>query len=560
MEFTKSIWSIRFNLFVCGAATMALEIMGSRLLAPVFGDSVFVWGSIIGVVMTALALGYYLGGNMADRQPSFRNFSLIILAAGIFTVLIPISSPTVLELVIHSGLGDRYGPLLATALLLAAPTTLLGMISPYSIRLAAKNLVTVGGISGSLYSISTGGSIFGTFFTVFVLIPEFGVRSIFFSIGILLVAISIIGFTRMERIFVIFIAATLMMPFSNVLLGTLTLYSGNLVYQKDTPYNSLNVVDDANRGVRTLWLNSMPHSAMYLNGSSNSVFLYTDYFHVAFAFNPDIRSVLFIGGGGFSAPKKFLEDYPQVTVDVVEIDPDVVKTAKQYFSIHDDPRLHIFNEDGRRFLSQSSEKYDLIVLDAYSKTYVPFHLMTEEFFKLIDQHLNPNGVIASNMISSLVGDTSDLLRAEYKTVNQTYPKTIYLFTTTSNSLSQVQNIILIAQKSNNHYNKTELVNRALDAPKRGDVLAKYVATDYDSEVNAKDVPILTDDYAPAQSLLNPVTGAPYEGGESILPRSTLSPLVIGGVWIAMLVALYLFSSRIGAWFRSSGGEGEARRE
>jgi len=105
-----------------------------------------------------------------------------------------------------------------------------------------------------------------------------------------------------------------------------------------------------------------------------------------------------------------------------------------------------------------------------------------------------------------------------------------------------------------------LVNRALDAPKRGDVLAKYVATVYDSEVNAKDVPILTDDYAPAQSLLNPVTGAPYEGGESILPRSTLSPLVIGGVWIAMLVALYLFSSRIGAWFRSSGGEGEARRE
>src|SRR3972149_6183993 len=249
MEFTKSIWSIRFNLFVCGAATMALEIMGSRLLAPVFGDSVFVWGSIIGVVMTSLALGYYLGGNMADRQPSFRNFSLIILAAGIFTVLIPISSPTVLELVIHSGLGDRYGPLLATALLLAAPTTLLGMISPYSIRLAAKNLVTVGGISGSLYSISTGGSIFGTFFTVFVLIPEFGVRSIFFSIGIVLVAISIIGFTRMERIFVIFIAATLMMPSSNVLLGTLTLYSGNLVYQKDTPYNSLNVVDDANRGV-----------------------------------------------------------------------------------------------------------------------------------------------------------------------------------------------------------------------------------------------------------------------------------------------------------------------
>jgi spermidine synthase len=345
-----------------------------------------------------------------------------------------------------------------------------------------------------------------------------------------------------------------MMPSSTVLLGTLTLYSGDLVYQKDTPYNSLNVVDDTHSGVRTLWLNSLPHSAMYLNGSNNSVFPYTDYFHIAFVFNPDIRSVLFIGGGGFSAPKKFLEDYPKVTVDVVEIDPEVVKTAEQYFSVHSDPRLHIFNEDGRHFLSQSSEKYDLIVLDAYSKTYVPFHLITEEFFKLVDQHLNPNGVVASNIISSLVGDTSDLLRAEYKTVNQTYPKTVYLFTTTSDSLSQVQNIILVAQKSSSHYNESELVNRAKDAPKRGDVLAKYVATDYDSEINTTDVPILTDDYAPAQSLLNPVTGAPYEGGESILPRSTLSPLVIGGVWIAMLAMLYLFSRRVRTWF-SLGEEG-----
>src|SRR3972149_6520200 len=154
MEFTKSIWSIRFNLFVCGAATMALEIMGSRLLAPVFGDSVFVWGSIIGVVMTSLALGYYLGGNMADRQPSFRNFSLIILAAGIFTVLIPISSPTVLELVIHSGLRYRYGPLLATALLLAAPATGLLMIGAHAIGFLSEMRLRLVPFLGRLYSIS----------------------------------------------------------------------------------------------------------------------------------------------------------------------------------------------------------------------------------------------------------------------------------------------------------------------------------------------------------------------------------------------------------------------
>jgi spermidine synthase len=540
---------LRFDVFVAGAAVMSLEIVGSRLLAPVFGDSVFVWGSLIGVVMGALAIGYYTGGHLADRQPTFRNFSLILLAAGILTVLIPISSPIVLEVVISSGFGDRYGPLLATTLLLAAPTALLGMVSPYSIRLAARNLINVGGVSGGLYSISTSGSIFGTFFTVFVLIPAFGVRSIIFSIGIVLIAVSIIGFTRIESIFIVTIAALLMMPSSTILLGTLTIYSGDLVYQKDTPYNSLSVVDDGQQEVRTLWLNSLPHSAMYLNGSNNSVFLYTDYFHIAFIFNPNIRNVLFIGGGGFSAPKKFLADYDGVMIDVAEIDPEVVNTARNYFAVSNDPRLHIYVKDGRQFLSQSESRYDLIVLDAYSKTYVPFHLMTKEFYQLIDKHLNTGGVVVSNIISSLVGDTSDLLRAEYKTTRQVLPQT-YLFTTKTASISTLQNIILVAHKSPDHYSRDELVYMAQSAPKRGDVLAEYATTLYEARVNVADVPILTDDYAPAQSLLNPVTGTPYEGGEAILPRSTLNPVIIGGVWILILIALYLISNRVPVRFRS----------
>ncbi|MFQ6135282.1 MAG: spermidine synthase, partial [Nitrososphaerales archaeon] len=533
MHIPRSIWHIRFDVFVAGAAVMALEIMGSRLLAPVFGDSVFVWGSLIGIVMASLALGYYTGGRLADRSPAFRTFSLIILAAGILTILIPISAPTVLELAFYSGLGERYGPLLATTLLLAAPTTLLGMVSPYAIRLAAKSLVTVGGISGSLYSISTGGSILGTFFTVFFLVPAYGVRSIIFSIGVILIAVSLIGLANIERILVILVAATLMMPSTIFLAGTLSIYTGDIVYQKDTPYNTLNVVDDDARGVRTLWLNSMPHSAMYLNGSNNSVFLYTDYFHIAFVFNPEIESVLFIGGGGFSGPKKFLEDYSDLTVDVVEIDPEVVNVAENYFDVRDDPRLKVFTEDGRIFLSRTDKKYDLIVLDAYSKTYVPFHLMTVEFFEAIDRHLNPNGVVVSNMISSLIGDTSDLIRAEYKTGGRVLPQ-VYLFYTRSSSLSQVQNIILVATKNSTRYTRADLVDMAKNAPKRSETLAEYAETLFEPQVRTEDVPVLTDDYAPAQSLLNPVTGAPYEGGEAILPRSTLNPLLIAGMWIITL--------------------------
>jgi spermidine synthase len=529
-----SIWRIRFTVFVSGAVVMALELVGSRLLAPTFGDSIFVWGSLIGVVMTALAVGYYTGGRLADRRPSYGTFSLITLVAGMLILLIPLTSSLILEAVYYSGFGERYGPVLASLLLLAAPTTLLGMVSPYSIRMAAQSLRSVGGISGSLYSISTGGSIFGTFFTVFVLIPSFGVRQIIFALGVVLILVSLLGFAWRERLFLLLLVLLLTTP-STLLGGAISTRSGTVVYRKDTPYSTLTVVDNVGSSVRTLYLNNLAQSAMYLDGSNGAVFQYTDYFNLAFLFNPDVERVLFIGGGGFSGPKQFLEYYPDIAVDVVEVDPEVVRVAKEYFNIVEDPRLGVFVDDGRSFLADAGE-YDVIVLDAYSKTYVPFHLMTLEFFQTIDEHLTQDGIIVSNLISSLVGDTSELLMAEYRTVGEVLPQA-YLFRTRSSSLSTVQNIILIATKTATRLAGSDLVEKAEGLP-RGSTLVEYVQTLFDSEGYAEEALILTDDYAPATALLNPVTQAPYEGGEEALLGSSLHPFMIAGVWIAVFVSVY----------------------
>jgi spermidine synthase len=529
-----SIWRIRFTVFVSGAVVMALELVGSRLLAPTFGDSIFVWGSLIGVVMTALAVGYYTGGRLADRRPSYGTFSLITLVAGMLILLIPLTSSLILEAVYYSGFGERYGPVLASLLLLAAPTTLLGMVSPYSIRMAAQSLLSVGGISGSLYSISTGGSIFGTFFTVFVLIPSFGVRQIIFALGVVLILVSLLGFAWRERLFLLLLVLLLTTP-STLLGGAISTRSGTVVYRKDTPYSTLTVVDNVGSSVRTLYLNNLAQSAMYLDGSNGAVFQYTDYFNLAFLFNPDVERVLFIGGGGFSGPKQFLEYYPDIAVDVVEVDPEVVRVAKEYFNIVEDPRLGVFVDDGRSFLADAGE-YDVIVLDAYSKTYVPFHLMTLEFFQTIDEHLTQDGIIVSNLISSLVGDTSELLMAEYRTVGEVLPQA-YLFRTRSSSLSTVQNIILIATKTATRLAGSDLVEKAEGLP-RGSTLVEYVQTLFDSEGYAEEALILTDDYAPATALLNPVTQAPYEGGEEALLGSSLHPFMIAGVWIAVFVSVY----------------------
>ena len=529
-----SIWRIRFTVFVSGAVVMALELVGSRLLAPAFGDSIFVWGSLIGVVMAALAVGYYTGGRLADRRPSYGTFSLITLAAGMLILLIPLSSPLILEAVYYSGFGERYGPVLASLLLLAAPTTLLGMVSPYSIRMAAHSLQNVGGISGSLYSISTGGSIFGTFFTVFVLIPSFGVRQIIFSLGVVLILVSLLGFAWRDRLLLLLLVLLITTP-QTLIGGALSTRSGTVLHRKDTPYSTLTVVDNADSGVRTLYLNNLPQSAMYLNGSNGAVFRYTDYFNLAFLFNSDVERVLFIGGGGFSGPKQFLEYYSDIAVDVVEVDPEVVRVAGEYFNVVENPRLGVFVDDGRSFLADAGE-YDVIVLDAYSRTYVPFHLMTLEFFQALGEHLTQDGVIVSNLISSLVGDTSELLMAEYRTVGEVLPQA-YLFRTRSSSLSIVQNIVLIATKTTTRLTGSDLVEKA-EGLSRGSTLASYAQTLFDSEEFAEDALVLTDDYAPATALLNPVTQAPYEGGEEAIFGSSSHPFIIAGVWIAVFVSVY----------------------
>ncbi len=537
-----SIWGIRFNVFVSGAVVMALELVGSRILAPVFGDSIFVWGALIGVVMAALSLGYYVGGRMADRRPSYGTFTIILISAGVLILLIPLSSPFILEVVYISGVGDRYGPILASLLLLAAPTTLLGMVSPYSVRMSVESISTLGGISGSLGSISTAGSIFGTFFTVFVLIPSFGVRQIVFSLGVVLIAVAVVGMTLLEKGLIFTLVLVLMMPSLFVGGGTFLGISGNAVVRKDTPYSTLTVVDSDAEMTRTLYLNNMPHSAMYLNGSNRAVFRYTDYFNLAFLFNPGAMRVLFIGGGGFSGPKQFLEYYPHVTVDVVEIDPDVVAVAREHFRVTDDPRLRVFVMDGRSFLREAGI-YDVVVLDAYSKTYVPFHLMTREFFEVLDEHLSPEGVVVSNLISSLIGDTSELLKAEVNTIAGVLPQ-IYLFPTRSRQLSRIQNIALIATKDPVRVDEADLLNAAEASPVEGVPLGRYVDSLFGLELVSDSELVLTDDYAPAEALLNPITAAPLEEGSGLVPSSSLNPLWIAGAWLISLASLYFVSTRL----------------
>lgn len=555
---------LKLQVFLCGAVVMALELTASRILAPYFGNSIFVWGSLIGVVLTGLSAGYYIGGRVADKRPDFGTFCLVVLTAGIFVLLIPLVTPVVFDLIISLNLGERISPLIASVAILAMPSFLLGMVSPYAIRLAAKTLSDLGNLAGKLYSLSTAGSIFGTFVTAFILIPELGIVKILQVSGIVLVGLSLLGLKgkiRVVLVLLLVISAFLAPPTSispNVMLFKLSL--NEVILEKETLYHHMAIlegIDPLHGGkVRTMILDDHLHSAMDLNDQQRIIYNYNNYFHVGFVFNPNITNVLFIGGGGFSGPKRFLADYPNVNVDVVEIDEEVINAARQYFDVKNDPRLRIFNEDGRLYLVGSEKKYDLIVLDAYSRTYVPFHLMTLEFFREIGKDLNQNGVIVSNIIASLTGPSSELLKAESNTVREVFSN-VYIFQAgmqvaeSSKDYGMTENLALVATKMPKRYSREELATMARSSP----IIKianyhEYVGTLVEGEWAANSQIVLTDDYAPVETLLNPITGGRIEKEERPVSIRSFRPadlliLLSLSIILAVMWAQDLFGPRIG---------------
>jgi len=533
--------------FGSGAAVMAMELIISRILTPVFGSSTYTWGSLIGLVLTGLSLGYFLGGRIADKDPKFKKICAIIFSAGLYIVFIPFIAPGVLGFTLTALPQNQFSSLFATFILVFFPTTLLGFVSPYVIKLGTEALHKVGNISGTLYSISTAGSIFGTFLTIFVLIPTMDVRTVLFGVGVVLMIISLLGLKTAPKIITVAVIIILFTPSSSLVTGFMP-HIGTLVIEKETPYSHLDVVDSDN--TRTMYLNGLRHSQMDKDNPNDLLLTYSKYFHLGQLFNPQLEKILFVGGGGFSGPKNFLETYPDSLIDVVEIDPDVIDAAKKYFFLKDNPRLNIFNEDARTFLMDTDKKYDLIILDAYAADYVPFHLLTQEYFQILNDHLEPEGVVVSNLIGSLEGDTSDLPRSVYKTMKNSFP-TVYVFTTNEVHIGNIQNLIFVATQDKVQFDGIDLESLSYQN-KANNLLSdiNYLENYYPSGMRTDNVSILTDDFSPVEIMINPVTSQPFfnEGSvfsqESKIWFSESTPVKIGllitivFVWLTLIRGIW----------------------
>lgn len=500
------LWKLKILTFTSGAIIMALEIVTSRILTPVFGSTIYTWGSLIGIILSGLSLGYFLGGRVSDNNPKLEKICAIVFSVGLFIVGIPFFASTILDFSVTAFPVTQYTPLIATFLLLMLPSVLLGFVSPYVIKLGTNTLQNIGNVSGNLYSLATVGSIFGTFVTVFVLIPSLTVNQIIFGLGIILITSSLIGLKITPKIIAVSIVIVLVVPWSSLSVHTFP-HNGILIYEQDTLFSHLDVIEFGDN--RSLYLDGMRHSSMNLNDPLDLVIDYTEYFHLGMLFNPTATNVLFVGGGGFTGPKNFLELYPDTKIDVIEIDSDVIETAKKYFYLEDDSRLQIFNDDARNHLSTFDKKYDLIILDAYSSNYVPYHLMTSEFFETIEDRLESDGIIISNLIGSLEGNHSQLIRSIYKTMKETFPVS-YVFPTETRP-TNVQNIMIVSSNNPYIFDRMEFLDRAKNSP--SDYLVNELSKQehfYQGVIDTSDVPFLTDQYNPSEVLINPITGRIYD--------------------------------------------------
>ncbi len=470
-------------VFVSGGAVLAVELLGTRILGPFYGVSLFLWSALITVTLVALSVGYAVGGRWADRGPRFSHLCYLIAGAGAWLLVLPWLRMPALE--IAETIGLRFAVLAAAFLLFAPPLTLLGMVSPYAIRLRASSLGEVGRTAGDLYAVSTIGGVIAALLTGFFLIPSIGVGRLTYLVGLTLLVTALVGLVGARRT----AAASTTLAALLVLgaLGLRVVWSGanperGLITVEQSAYAEIRVVeqDDA----RYLLIDGGTHSIVD-SRTYESRFPYVHVLDVTRYLFPGPRDLLVIGLGGGSVVKEFGRHGWRI--DAVEIDRAVTEIAYRDFGL-DVSEADVFHMDGRRYLRATDKKYDLIVVDAFGSSSIPFHLVTRESFALMAARLQPDGVLAINVES--IGWRDLLVRSLAATLRQEFSRVLAL--PIAEPPTTLGNLVLLA--ANRDLDLLEELPPTLD--RFSTAYPKNHAWDNRFEPDPDDVPVLTDDLNP----------------------------------------------------------------
>jgi spermidine synthase len=395
-------------VFVGGMSSIGIELSASRLLAPYFGSSTFIWANLIGLTLTYLAIGYYFGGKLADRHPKPWILYVLTSIAAAAAGLIPFISRPILDASLSAfdrlAVGAFYASLVGVILMFFVPITLLGFVTPFAIKLRMNDLDQAGNTAGRVYALSTLGSIAGSFLPVLVLIPTIGTTKTFLTLSLILLLLSIAGLIESKSMPYVmlsgaFVAMLVVLGITRADAQIKPPYRGELVEEAESEYNYIQVLKQGDEYLLALneghAIHSIYNPSQILTGGPWDYVMVADLFDGNFDV-ANVDSALIIGLAGGTAARQLADAYPGIQVDGVEIDSEIARLAKKYFGL-DRPDVKIILEDGRYYLRNTENTYDIISVDAYKQPYIPFQLTTKEFFQEVSDRLNDGGAVVVNV-------------------------------------------------------------------------------------------------------------------------------------------------------------------
>lgn len=501
---------IRLIVFFGGLTSVGTEIAASRLVAPYFGSSTFIWANLIGLTLTYLSLGYWLGGKVADRYPRAWLLYTLTAVAAVWAGLIPYLSRPILSASLRAfeevAVGAFYGSLVGVLLLFLVPITLLGFVTPYAIRLRLADVQRAGNVAGNTYALSTIGSIAGSFLPVLLLIPWIGTTRTFFVLALLLLVPSMFGLLRLRAAPQAVVSGALAVMLVAVSFGVdrstvRPAERGVLIHEAESAENYIQVLEEDGRHLLALNEGHAIHSIYdpdtLLTGGP------WDYFMVGPLFNQGANAetmdnALLIGLAGGTVARQLTAAYGPIPIDGVEIDPEIVRVGREYFAMDEAslPNLNAVVADGRYFLRTTTTTYDLIGVDAYRQPYIPFQLTTKEFFGEVTDRLSPDGVAIVN--AGRTDTDYRLVDALASTMKAVFPN-VYLI-----EVERFDNTIIVGTKA-----PTELATFAASVASLppGSILHEVGSaslTTGDLREQTTSETVFTDDHAPVERVVDQI--------------------------------------------------------
>ena len=471
------------SLFLSGAACLVLELAGARLIAPLYGSSIYAWSSIITVTQAALALGYAWGGRQADRQPYLLLFARLLTAAGLTVAAIPWLRAPVLRACLP--LGVQAGALASAAMLLGPTLMLLGALGPIAVRLTATGASDSGRKSGDAWAVSSSGSVLGAMLTGFILIPHLPISRILLGTALLLLLLGVLG---------------LWLSLRTIPLGQLTACAACLglmllptpkprltMSSHESAYGRIAVVDSPTR--RYLIVNGISQSVMEKpGGESQSQYIHG--FQWAISLRPNAKHALVIGLGAGLLPKAL--ERRGLSVDAIELDPAIEQAARRDFGY--EPRGRVVVGDGRTLLESGLGPWDVVFLDAFAAESPPSHLFTIEAFERMRGALSPDGVLAINIVSALTLPDDRPWKALHRTLSASFPHVRSFVASDPNE--SLANVLLFASAA-----PLEAGPPGTDPRVEKEIELMLSRELHPTAHDLEPAPVLTDDFAPLDALM-----------------------------------------------------------